>query len=389
MADDPLSNILAKGAESETNKLGYESRSGNRRKGAEPTKPRDRPHKPEQASSVTKTNNMATDNKRQDEQSKPEADVVSKTDFFELAGKVDKMFSMLDKWAPAIKEMSEAFHAAKEDEEAEEEEEEQIPVTNNSCSKQMPVTTNAASEDDEASTSDDYLSNMISSTKTGPNLSQTTVDNVSGVLIHGLDSKIRDDIFSKYQRPDNFERLEVIDCDKHIYQSVSKKHRLDDKAVQKIQEDLTKALIASTIAYDKMPSTKNTKTKEMLADSLTLVANASHSLDLYRRHQLKPELALDFQGICASDRPVNKTLFGEYSSEIKDCTEAAKLVRKISKPKIKRRFNPIWGSGSRRWGSGRFKSYPSNQNHQNQKKSSYKQKSSNNNSSFRKHQKRY
>ena len=382
MADDPLSNILAKGAES-----GSESRSGGRRKGTESTKSRERTRNPEasESSKVSKTNNMAADNDKRQEQSKPEVDVVSKADFFELAGKVNKMFHMLDKWEPAIREMSEAFQAAKENDEIEEEEEEQ----NSGCA-QMPVTNNVTSDDDDASASDDYLSNMITTTKTGPNLSKSTVDNVSNILKHGLASKIRDDIFSKYQRPDNFERLTVIDCDKHIYQSVSKKHRLDDKAVQKIQEDLTKALIASTIAYDKMPSTKNTKTKEMLADSLTLVANASHSLDIYRRHQLKPELALDFQGICASDRPVDKTLFGEYSSEIKDCSEAAKLVRKISKPKIKRRFNPFWGSGSRRWGSGRFKSFPSNQyQHQNQKKSSYKQKSSNNNSSFRKHQKRY
>ena len=84
MADDPLSNILAKGAESETNKLGSESRSWSRRKGAESTKSRDRPRKPEESgSSVSKTNNMASDSdKRQDEQSKPEADVVSKADFF-------------------------------------------------------------------------------------------------------------------------------------------------------------------------------------------------------------------------------------------------------------------------------------------------------------------
>ena len=114
---------------------------------------------------------------------------------------------MLDKWEPAIREMSEAFHAAKEDDEIEEEEEEQIPVTNNGCA-QMPVTNNVvASDDDDASASDDYLSNMISNTKTGPNLSKTTVDNVSGILKHGLDSKIRDDIFPKYQRPDNREIL--------------------------------------------------------------------------------------------------------------------------------------------------------------------------------------
>ena len=51
MADDPLSNILAKGAESETNKLGSESRSGSRRKGTESTKSRDRTRKPEESES--------------------------------------------------------------------------------------------------------------------------------------------------------------------------------------------------------------------------------------------------------------------------------------------------------------------------------------------------
>ena len=49
------------------------------------------------------------------------------------------MINMLDKWEPAIREMSEAFHAAKENDEVEKEEEEQIPVTNNGCA-QMPVT---------------------------------------------------------------------------------------------------------------------------------------------------------------------------------------------------------------------------------------------------------
>ena len=51
---------------------------------AESTKSRGRPRKLEESgSSVSKTNNMASDSdKRQDEQSKPEADVVSKADFF-------------------------------------------------------------------------------------------------------------------------------------------------------------------------------------------------------------------------------------------------------------------------------------------------------------------
>ena len=74
-------------------------------------------------------------------------------------------------------------------------------------------------------------------------------------------------------------------CNRQIYQGVSKKLRLEDKALQNIQECLLKSVTASMLAYNSLKlKGSDPAFAELVGDSLSLAANASFKLDLFR-HQ--------------------------------------------------------------------------------------------------------
>ena len=116
--------------------------------------------------------------------------------------------------------------------------------------------------------------------------------------------------------------------------------------LREAQESLTKSVTASTLAYNtlKLNNAADQAIAGLVCDSLSLAANASFKLDLFRRQNFKPELAEEFTCICSSYKPVTGTLFGELSTEIKDCAEAAKLTKKLHKQKRKR-YHPFGVSG--------------------------------------------
>ena len=102
-------------------------------------------------------------------------------------------------------------------------------------------------------------------------------------------------------------------------------------------------------------------TKSLL-DSISLLCDASHKLDVYRRKLFKPEIHSDFSALCAESRPIGLTLFGELSEEVKKCLEAAKLHKKVHTDKAKR-YKPYSrpflghrGSSHRRGGGSRWNS---------------------------------
>ena len=115
-------------------------------------------------------------------------------------------------------------------------------------------------------------------------------------------------------------------------------------------------------------------------DSLSLIANASHKLDIFRRGQFKPELNADYASLCTVSRPVEETLFGQLSEDVKECVETARLTKKVNEKRATQRYQPykkpyhflgFRGSNPRRGGGSRY--YTSNSsrsfNNANQNKS--------------------
>ena len=72
-----------------------------------------------------------------------------------------------------------------------------------------------------------------------------------------------------------------------------------------------------------------------MSDSISLLANASYSLDIFRRKSFKNELKDEFASLCNDGYPVRGMLFGENMTEkIKEVNEYNKVARST------RRFNP-------------------------------------------------
>ena len=308
---------------------------------------------------------------------------ASKKDLDQLTRQVNAMSNMMAEYGPRILEMSDAVKAM------------QATAYDVSGSDDDETNTPGGSQD----SNNDYLSSVVGEgSKTGPRIHENIAAAVNKVLSQGLLPSTVETLITKYPTPENCERLQVMSCNKAIYQGVSKKLRLEDKGLQTIQESLTKSLTACTVAYNNLSSNVTEESepsvRELVADCLSLAANASYKLDLFRRQNFKTDLSEDFSSICSGEKPVTGSLFGELSTEIKDCAEAAKLTKRIHKNKG-RRFHPFGRGGyQKRWGGSRhnFKSHSPyyqrkpyfRQSHQNYSNSS----NNNNNNNNRKFSKR-
>ena len=73
------------------------------------------------------------------------------------------------------------------------------------------------------------------------------------------------------------------------------------------------------------------KSMGLLSDSLSLLSDASHEIDLRRRNNFKTEMKADYRLLCSDQNPVKDLLFGtELSKSVKDLTEASKVTSKIT-----------------------------------------------------------
>ena len=217
----------------------------------------------------------------------------------------------------------------------------------------------------------------------GPRINDTLAAGVTKILREGLNSEGREALLNKYSTPENCERLRVVPCNEAIYKGMRKQVRLVDKELQNVQSDLTKGLMAGVYAFNEFQSASPQAMNEHMksfTDSLSLIANASHKLDIFRRGQFKPELNADYASLCTVSRPVEETLFGQLSEDVKECVETARLTKKVNEKRATQRYQPykkpyhflgFRGSNPRRGGGSRY--YTSNSsrsfNNANQNKS--------------------
>ena len=172
-----------------------------------------------------------------------------------------------------------------------------------------------------------YFENIAGmSENKGPKINETLAAGVTKILREGLKSEGRETLLNKYAAPENCERLKVVPCNEAIYKGMKKHVRLADKELQNVQADLTKGLMAGVYAFNEFSQTAssqpvNDEQMKSFTDSLSLIANASHKLDIYGRNQFKPELNADYASLCTESRPVEDTLFRQLSEDVKECVE--------------------------------------------------------------------
>ena len=73
----------------------------------------------------------------------------------------------------------------------------------------------------------------------------------------------------------------------------------------------------------------------MLADGVTLLANGSHKLDVFRRHAFKGDMKDEYSSICTGSYPAKGSLFGpDMHERIREVNESLRVARST------RRFQP-------------------------------------------------
>ena len=104
---------------------------------------------------------------------------------------------------------------------------------------------------------------------------------------------------------------------------------MTDINLQKVHKDLSKGITAMCQYF--MLAQNSAQDKQLLTDAISLTANASHSINVFRRMAFKPELNKEYAALCAKNKPIEETLFGSLTDEAKACAETAKITNKISK----------------------------------------------------------
>ena len=176
----------------------------------------------------------------------------------------------------------------------------------------------------------------------GENLNADLSLLLTDLLCQGASKESRDELVEKYPTPGNCQRLEVVRVNPEIFNSVRKDVKTDDVMLQKAQKPLLKGITAvakgltdlmdASEAEDKAFSEKlMTNTMQVLSDSLSLLSDASHEIDLRRRALFKSDMKSEYRLLCSDQHPVKDLLFGtELGKSVKDLTEASKVTSKIA-----------------------------------------------------------
>ena len=293
---------------------------------------------------------------------------------------IKQQLSEIMKIVPAFKVMKDAFDKEQEqirmeeEEGNDQEEDDDIIVemgkrakTDDSIiSTAKTVETEEGEIEEEIDEEVAYFKNTADvSKKAGPVVNKAIAEGVAKILSNGLETEKKEEIEKKYHIPENCARLNVIKVDEDIYKAASKSTRINDSNLQTVQQDIAKTISANIYTFEKLVEMGKTKEdtdqkealkliKKSASDSISLLANVSHKIDLMRRQQFKTDFKKEFSTLCTAEYPVEGTLFGKGMSEkVKEITEAAKLSNQVvagaaSKfkkgPQFKNR-RPFFGAG--------------------------------------------
>ena len=191
-------------------------------------------------------------------------------------------------------------------------------LTNINKNKSFPVTKATATEEGEEEEDDDdedmqYFNQTAGIIiEKGPDIKSSLSKGMTKILQEGLTKDNNKLIQDKYSTPGNCNRLAPVPCNKRIYKMVKKPVRIRDTNLQNVQNDITKGLTALAHAFMKTRSEEDDikSRSTLIADAMSLVANASHSLDLFRRKAFRSHVSSEYRELCSNEsKPVIDQLF--------------------------------------------------------------------------------
>ena len=195
----------------------------------------------------------------------------------------------------------------------------QITAVVNDCTRDSGANTNATNNmaSDTRSDSEPQGHNSIvdsltqaylPNTKTSPAIEGKIATLVDNMLTGGLSTDTVKESADKYSPPENVKRLNVTSVNEEAWDLLPHRSRTVDLAFQKVQELLLPGLSAlctlsgklvSSIQSGDTPNTRETLT--IIMDSIALLCNTHHKLNMKRRELIKPELNPPYTRLCKEE----------------------------------------------------------------------------------------
>ena len=171
----------------------------------------------------------------------------------------------------------------------------------------------------------------------GEDLTPELSELVKQLLSKGTAKEARDEMMDKFPTLGNCNRLEVVRVNPEIFNSVRKEVKTEDVMLQK---PLLKGITAVTRILDDFmkaekgnkPAPSSAAVMKTLSDSISLLCDASHEIDLRRRALFKGDMKTEYRMLCSDQNPVEDgLLFGtELGKSVKDSSEASKVTSKVT-----------------------------------------------------------
>ena len=140
------------------------------------------------------------------------------------------------------------------------------------------------------------------------------------------DDKLKEKL-SKYNRPQNCEKLVTPKVNSEIWAKISSSTRSRDVKLQKIQTMLMKATTVLVGLADKLvKDEKDNSTVKSMFDSIAFISHANSEISHRRREFIKPDLNKAYQQICSDQVEITDNLFGDdLPQKIKDINATNKV----------------------------------------------------------------
>jgi hypothetical protein len=179
------------------------------------------------------------------------------------------------------------------------------------------------------------LNNYKGRDRPGPALKTSHLTTLfNDMLSKDLPEEILNEKCSKYNRPDNVEKLTLMKINKPLWRKVSQETKNRDLKAQAFQKTFLKAMVPIMLITDEFVQAQNSGTILDLSDcikkaidSLAMMCQVNRDINTWRKANLQPELNPEFRQLCTEKAEEEEPwLFENLKDKLKDLSETEKLT---------------------------------------------------------------
>ena len=187
---------------------------------------------------------------------------------------------------------------------------------------------------------DKLFEDLSKQDKLGPPINDKLVSIVNKLHAEPKEETQIKDLLKKWPKPSNCE-LNVPRVNPEIWKVMQNHQQTQDVKLQKVQELLITAIVPLVTVADSTLSNKGDlhsgdsgNNLSMILESITLILEVHHELNLRRREAIRPYLKDEFRPLCSKNtKPSNDLLFGDNLDEqIKQLQNKRNLGSSLCKP---------------------------------------------------------